>query len=173
MYRRVLVPLDGSKLAECVLPHVEEIVKAGGTDDVLLVSVTERFLSHAHSSEFGDIEPLRAAVPEMFMGISEPDSDDYRVALDKQDEQAKQYLNRISERLVEKGIGGRTKVIVGNAAEEITTLAQQEGTNLIIMASHGWSGNHRWTHGSVTDKVFKASSVPVLVVRAPGHEQST
>ena len=42
MYKKIIVPLDGSKLAECVLPHIENIAKGSGTEEIILVTVTER-----------------------------------------------------------------------------------------------------------------------------------
>ncbi len=65
------------------------------------------------------------------------------------------------------GITMRTKVIFGNAAEEIVRVAGEEGANLIAMSTHGRSGIGRWVFGSITDKVLRhEESVPVLVVRA-------
>ena len=86
----------------------------------------------------------------------------------KKEKQAQRYLNRIAKGLNAKGITVRTEVLLGNPAEEIAFYAEHPGCDLIIMASHGRSGPSRWTHGSVAEKVFRASSVPVLMVRAPG-----
>lgn len=169
MYRRILVPLDGSELAECALPHVEGIAKAGGTEEVILVSVAEASASHVHISEFavGEKPWPRPDVSEAALWVPGPEAGDHKIAVGKQMDQAERYLDGMRERLQEKGIKVRTKVLVGNPAQEISSLAQQEHADLVIMASHGWSGISRWTHGSVADKVFRASSVPVLMVRAP------
>jgi nucleotide-binding universal stress UspA family protein len=83
------------------------------------------------------------------------------------EKQAQRYLNRVAKGLEAKGIKTETLVLLGNPAEEITLNAKHYGADLIIMASHGRSGISRWTHGSVADKVFRASSAPVLMVRAP------
>lgn len=59
-------------------------------------------------------------------------------------------------------------VLPHNPAEEITSFAEREGADLVLIASHGRSGLSRWAHGSVADRVFRATCVPVLMVRAPG-----
>ena len=83
------------------------------------------------------------------------------------EKQAQKYLDRVAKGLEAKGIEPETLVLLGNPAEEIVLNAKHYGADLIIMASHGRSGISRWTHGSVADKVFRAISVPVLMVRAP------
>lgn len=154
MYEKIVVPLDGSKLAECVLPHVEEIAKGYSTKEVILVTVTERIVGYMRVTQFAQpVGPLPAKVP---------------VAIGKKQRQGQRYLNRIAKGLQKKGIKVRTEVLLGNPAEEIASFVEHDGTDLIIMASHGRSGPSRWAYGSVTDKVFRASCVPVLMIRAPG-----
>jgi nucleotide-binding universal stress UspA family protein len=67
-----------------------------------------------------------------------------------------------------EGVKVQTEVLLGNPAEEITLFAKHRGVDLIVMSSHGRSGPSRWAYGSVADKVSRASSVPILMVRAPG-----
>jgi len=153
MYNKILVPLDGSKLAECVLPHVERIATGCGTEQVILVSVTERITGYRVMDDSS--QPLgERLVPE---------------AVGKQEKQAQRYLGKIAKALEAKGIKVLTEVLLGKPAEEITLYAANQGFDLIIMASHGRSGLSRWTHGSVADKVFRASHAPVLMVKAPGY----
>ena len=147
-----MVPLDGSKLAECVLPHVEELAVGGMGEDVILVSVTERIQGYRAVSDYS--QPLgERLVPE---------------AVGKKERQAQRYLDRIAKGLEAKGIKVQTEVLLGNPAEELAFYAENKGCDLIVMASHGRSGPSRWAHGSVADKVFRASCVPILMVRAPG-----
>lgn len=151
MYKKIMVPLDGSKLAESVLPHVAAIAKGTNAEEVILVSVTERVLGYRPVTDYG--RPTgEKLIPE---------------AVGKMEKQAQKYLDRVAKGLEAKGIKTETLVLLGNPAEEITLNAKLYGADLIIMASHGRSGISRWTHGSVADKVFRASSVPVLMVRAP------
>ena len=147
-----MVPLDGSKLAECVLPHVEELAVGGMGEKVILVSVTERIQGYRAVSDYS--QPLgERLVPE---------------AVGKKERQAQRYLDRIAKGLEAKGIKVQTEVLLGNPAEELAFYAENKGCDLIVMASHGRSGPSRWAYGSVADKVFKASCVPILMVRAPG-----
>ena len=154
MYQKIVVPLDGSKFAECVIPHVEAIAENCGTKEVMLVSVTERILVHWAVRD-----------PSMPTGqrlVSE--------AMGKLGKQARRYLQRIAKGLEAKGIQVRTEVLLGNPAEEIVNYAERNDGDLIVMASHGRSAISTWTrsmgaYGSVADKTLRASSVPVLLVK--------
>ena len=152
MYQKIMVPLDGSKLAECVLPHVEELATCCGTEQVILVSVTERITGYRVIED--PTQPLgERLLPE---------------AVGKKEKQAQRYLGKIAKALEAKGIKVLTEVLLGKPAEEITLYAANEGCDLIIMASHGRSGPSRWAYGSVAEKVFRANCAPLLMVRAPG-----
>jgi len=152
MYKKILVPLDGSKLAECVLPYVEELAKGCNTEKVILASVTERVLGYRAFED--PSQPLgQRLAPE---------------AAGKKEQPAQRYLGRIAKTMEAKGIKVDTEVLIGDPAEEIVSYAKHPGCDIIVMSSHGRSGPSRWAHGSVADKVFRASCVPVLMVRAPG-----
>jgi nucleotide-binding universal stress UspA family protein len=152
MYKKILVPLDGSKLAECALPHAEELAKCCDTEKVILVSVTERIQGYSALADSN--QPTgRRIVPE---------------AVGKKEKQAQRYLGRIAKAMEAKGIKVDTEVLLGDPAGEIVIYAKHPGCDLIVMSSHGRSGISRWTQGSVTDRVFRGSPVPVLMVRAPG-----
>ena len=172
MYQRILVPLDGSKLAECVLPHVENIAKNCGTQEVILISVTERVkvkkTFHDPSVPLGQRmldETVGTEVPPPDMPTGEPV---LMEAIGKKESQAQRYLARIAKKLETKGVNVKAQVLLGNPAEEIVAYADNDFCDLIIMASHGRSGPSRWALGSITDKVFRSSCVPVLMVRGPG-----
>ncbi len=152
MYKRILVPLDGSKLAECALPHVEELAKGCDTEEVILVSVTERVKGYRALEE--PSQPLgQRLIPEAF---------------GKKEKQAQKYLDRIAKAMAAKGINVSTEVLLWKPDEAIVGYAKQFRCDLIVMASHGRSGPSRWAHGSVADKVLRASGIPVLMIRAPG-----
>ena len=156
MYKKILAPLDGSDLAECVLPHVEKIAASCETEEVVLVSVTE-----------GEVRYKPSDYAQPLGGIPR------RETVGKEERQAHRYLNRIAKGLVLKGIKLSSEVLIGNPAWEIVSYVEHNDIDLIVMASHGRSGPSRWAHGSVADKVFRASCVPVLMVRAPGCVIST
>jgi nucleotide-binding universal stress UspA family protein len=152
LYKKMLVPLDGSKLAESVLPHVESLAKCSPGVEVMLVSVTER-VSGFSVVDDSDQPSGERLIPE---------------AVGKEERQARKYLDRIAKPLADKGIKVLTEVLLGKPADEIILFATNEGCDLIVMASHGRSGPSRWTHGSVAEKVFRSNCAPVLMVKAPG-----
>jgi nucleotide-binding universal stress UspA family protein len=152
MYQKILVPLDGSKLAECVLPYVEELARGCGAQEVILLSVTEPVEVHWSVPDSAMLTGKRLMTE----------------TIGKKTSQAQRYLRRIWKKLNAKGINVRTEVLIGNPAKEIASYAEQNACDLIAMASHGRSGPSRWAFGSVADKVFRASCVAVLMARAPG-----
>lgn len=159
MYKKVVVPLDGSKLAECVLPHLESIAKGCHTEEVILVTVTERIIG---ASTVKYPTAPQASLPAPVPVIRVP------LTVGKKQRQGERYLERIAKRLQKAKIIVRTEVLLGDPADEITTFADNNEAGLILIASHGRSGISRWTYGSVADRVFRATCVPVLMVRAPG-----
>jgi nucleotide-binding universal stress UspA family protein len=165
MYKRILVPLDGSKLAEVALPHAEELAKSCDTAEVILVSVTERVRG---------FRPIEGSEPGGGSGGgwgSSSQSPGERLvpeATGKKEKQAQRYLDRVAKTLGAKGINVSTDVLLWKPAEAIVGYAKQYECDLIVMASHGRSGPSRWAYGSVADKVLRSSCIPVLMIRAPG-----
>ena len=158
MYKRIVVPLDGSELAECVLPHVENIAKAMGTEEVILITVMERVIdltpknatgrpSGTVQESFTDIafsdRPYTAKRFEFDASLKIP------VVTGKMLKQGQRYLAQVAEPLTKKGIKAGITVLMGEAAEQIVDFASDENADLIIMASHGRSGFSRWAMGSV------------------------
>lgn len=80
------------------------------------------------------------------------------------------YLQRTAARLEAKGIPTSIKVLTGDPSESIISYVENNPCDIIVMASHGRSGVTRWAVGSVADKVFRASSVPVLLVKSTGRQ---
>jgi nucleotide-binding universal stress UspA family protein len=143
MYERVLVPLDGSEVAEAILPFAEQV--AGPLDaEVVLLRV---------------IEPLSPTELVASAGVVAPDTFMLR------DMDAKQYLSEVQRRLSKKGLRVRTQVANGPPAKEILVAAQAISADLIAMVTHGRSGLGRVLLGSVAEAVLRASPVPVLLIR--------
>ncbi len=138
MFQRILVPLDGSTLAEAVLPQVEELARLHGSE-VLLLRV-----ALAHGLPGTDQTALQVQTVE----------------------EADRYLATIEEQLVAQGIKALVSVRYGHAAEEILDHARRAHADLIAMTTHGRSGIRRWMLGSVAEKVVRAAPVPVLLLRA-------
>lgn len=146
MYEKILVPLDGSALAECVLPHVKAIAAGRGTGQVVLLRV---------------VEPLPAGTPPAI---------DFELVQKAGVKAAEEYLARIKAELSKEGLNVEAKVLTGRPAETITEFAQRNKVDLITLATHGRSGISRWVFGSVADKLVRSSSAPVLLIRPKGFE---
>jgi nucleotide-binding universal stress UspA family protein len=165
MYRKILVPLDGSELAECAVPHVEVLAKCDA-EEVILVSVTELV------QDYKVLEGVGGPIPAPTGGWVPPSRPlGQRLvpeAFGKKEKEAQRYLDSIAKKLAAKGINASTEVLLGKPAEAIVGYAKQHACDLIVMASHGRSGPSRWAYGSVADKILRSSSIPVLIIRAPG-----
>jgi nucleotide-binding universal stress UspA family protein len=143
MYERMLVPLDGSEVAEAILPFAEQV---GGPLDAEVVLLRV-------------IEPLSPIELVASAGVVAPDTFTLR------DMDAKQYLSEFQRRLSKKGLRVRTQVANGPPAKEILAATQAISADLIAMATHGRSGLGRVLLGSVAEAVLRASPVPVLLIR--------
>jgi nucleotide-binding universal stress UspA family protein len=150
MYTKILVPLDGSELAECVLPQVEAITTGCQVSTVVFVRVAEPL-------DLPEGE-TRMALPEEQWKQLEADR-----ILDAQN-----YLAQLVARLDFKGAQLETQVLSGKAADTLADYADGNDFDLIVIATHGRSGVSRWVWGSVADRILHSACVPVLMVRAPG-----
>lgn len=176
-YSKVVVPLDGSKLAEIVLPHVEEIASGCRIKDIELVTVTESMKVYVSPTEPVEQYMQKAAVGDRITGrIYRADSVTLLkvpVNIGKMAKTGRDYLVKIASRLEKKGLHPNISVLVGNVAEEIVHFTVEEKADLIIMASHGRSGVSHWAIGSVAEKVFRAANIPVLLVKpAAGFKET-
>ena len=153
MYNKIMVPLDGSELAECVLPHVESIATGCKVANVVFVRVMRPI-------------QLQASIPaDGIFGFDEK-------KLAQMEEQRKQsadaYLKKIVESSRIEGAVVSYEVLEGSVAATISHWAEENGVDLIVIASHGRSGISRWVYGNVADRVLRSACVPVLIIRAPG-----
>ncbi len=137
MFKKILVPLDGSKLAEKILPQVEEFVKFSGAE-VHLLRVVMTY----------DLDPKKD-----------------KEHLEKVAGEAREYLDQVAARLKKSGIEISGTVAYGKDAMQICDYALENKFNLIAMSTHGRSGLSRWALGSVADKVLHCSIVPVMLFR--------
>ena len=149
MYKKILVPLDGSELAECVLPHVATLVKGGAVTDVIFVRVVEPF----HPPMVADYIFAPEQVTKIETELKNTVED---------------YLAQLGKKVKFEGVRVSFQMLYGNAAESLAEYAAKMGADLIVIATHGRSGVSRWVWGSVADRILRSSCVPVLMVRAPG-----
>jgi nucleotide-binding universal stress UspA family protein len=150
-YQHILVPLDGSELAEQILPHVSELIRPNHTR-VFLISV----LANGFSDR--TITLLTSSPPGLQLSTT---------ALSKAEVQLTAYLRSVAAALRERGAVVHTNVERGAPAEEILNYAAEVNADLIGMTAHGLSGVSRWVYGNVASKVLQGSHSSVLLVHPP------
>ena len=150
MYEKVLVPLDGSELSECVFPHVKDFIEGCQVGYVVFVRVVEAATIISGPGDY-------VITPEI---LEETES--------ARKSTAKDYLDQVIKRFQHGETALHSEVLVGRAAESLADYTKENDIDLIVIATHGRSGVTRWVRGSVADKVLRFSSIPVLMVRAPG-----
>lgn len=170
MLQKILVPLDGSELAEAVLPYVEEVCHRCEPVEVILFQVVP--------PPAGRSGAVFRAMDEGFPTVKLPDSAsdvetaqhpiyrDQELASVRADVETS--LARATQCMCEGGVNTRVEMAFGRPAEEIVDFAEREEVDLIAMCTHGRSGLTRWIFGSVADKVLHGTHLPILLVRPEG-----
>lgn len=142
MFKRILVPLDGSDLAETVLSHVSEMAACYGAEIVLLRVVTEPAFDYALTTP--------AIGNRIHAGM---------------EEDATAYLDRVAGNLKQSGLKVNTLLSEGPVAAGILDAALRIQADLIAMSTHGRGGIARLVMGSVAEQVLQHATVPVLLFR--------
>jgi len=144
MYKKILVPLDGSKLSEKALDHLKAIVDVKKVEKVIIMMVIEPILADIKSY----IDAERIHETEV-----------------KREEEARKYLKKIADSLKKEGVPVEIKLEAdGDPSEKILDVSKEENIDLIIMSTHGRTGFKRWLHGSVASRIIGHSAVPILIV---------
>jgi nucleotide-binding universal stress UspA family protein len=148
MFDNILVPLDGSQLANCVLPHAVTIARSFGSEIILLQMLEKK--QGSSSAQLFDL-------------------------LNWQINKAKSslYLEKMKVRLQELGILVQTATMEGLVADGITKFARTQGMKLIVLSSHGRNGLTQWGLSSITQKVILSAHTSLLIVRARQYEDNT
>jgi len=142
MYKKILVPLDGSELAEKALDHAEKLAETFDAEIILLLVFPVTVI-------YGPDEIVTPSVVD-----------------EKQNEAAEKYLADLTEELKKRGFKVTAKIKTGmQVAAEITDFAKGKGVDLIVMSTHGDSGITQWVLGSVAHKVLTQAETPILLVR--------
>jgi nucleotide-binding universal stress UspA family protein len=145
MYRKVLVPLDGSMLAECALDHVKTMVQEGFARELTLLTVAH--IDAPYSELYGahfDINKMKKAYIDA----------------------ARRYLEKVQARLATEGITVKTEVVEHDRpAPAITDYAAKNGIDLIVIATHGYTGLKKLMLGSVALSILHDSRAPTLLIR--------
>ena len=146
MIKKILVPLDGSALAEKALAHAEDLAKQFEAE-VILVWV---------------LHPL--------IVMSDYGSSSYQQIVALEQQEAKEYLVEKEIDLIKDEVAVHSKIMEGQAAQAILDLACREKVDLIVMSTHGRSGLSRWIQGSVASKILHHAPCPVYLVRVRESE---
>ena len=142
MLKRILLPLDGSQLAEIALPHALACAQA-----------TRSRLILAHVLQTGNNDPSKAQTVDPL---------DWRL----RKLETSRYLEQKAELLLQEGVEVETVVLLGEAAERIVEYAQEVGADLIVMSSHGQSGLSPWNVSSVVQKVILTTYSSLMIIPA-------
>ena len=146
MFAKILVPLDGSKLAECALKPAFTIAQKFKSD-ILLVRIAM---------------PVQSA---MGLPAMTPFANDLRHAnLEREAEEAGSYLINIRARWVDPEVSVRSEVLQGVPPKMIAAVANEQQIDLIVMSTHGRTGFDRLIYGSVAEAVLRGVHIPVLLV---------
>ncbi len=146
MYEEILVPLDGSELAEAALPHARALAKAFDSR-VTLISILEPAAVFSQPGMVGPVITVSGGTDEEMATLRE-------------------YLDNIAGNLSKEGINIRVVIRQGDPASEVVDYATSNHEDIIVMSTHGRSGIQRWVYGSVADKVLRSATMPVLLIRA-------
>ncbi|MEJ2656492.1 MAG: universal stress protein [Desulfobacterales bacterium] len=150
MYKKILVPLDGSKRAEAILPHAEEMANRYGAE-IIIFRVEELYVM----LEWDEVvDPAKC-----------------REKFDARKNALESYLTQIKTKFRDKGIQTHTRVVHGPVVQSILTAAQEMDVDIILMASHGLSGSQRPFYGSVTAGVLQKIDRPLLIIRTRRMER--
>lgn len=144
MYKHILIPLDGSDLAEQAVTEARKLI--GPETRITLFQVIRL--------------PLPVMSPDV--GLSMP-----VIEMDDLMNEAMAYLNKVAAELAAEGIEAKCEVVeADNVADAITAFARGHGVDLIIKTTHGRGGLSRLVFGSVAEGVVRHAPCPVLLIRA-------
>jgi nucleotide-binding universal stress UspA family protein len=146
MYRKILVPLDGSTAAEKVLPHVLDLARTHNAEIVLF-----QVPLYAYADETAHTKRL------MFQKERE------QAVLE-----ARKYLNKVRSNLIRLGVRASTAIEEGQAAPRIIDYASKSNVDVIAMVSQVQNSWHRIVYGSVIEEVMRGSGKPVLLINLNG-----
>lgn len=148
--RRILVPLDGSELAELALVPAKDLARFHRAT-LLLVQVIEPIEFYTEGYIYGEAFAPLPATEEL-------------------EQTAREYLTNVAQKLREEGFQVETLVLRERAPEGIVKASEEQNADLVVMTTHGRSGLSRWVFGSVAEKVLRLVRCPLLLVRAgAGH----
>jgi nucleotide-binding universal stress UspA family protein len=164
MFGKVLVPLDGSEMAEAVLPYVEDVARCYSAEVILL-----RVVATPQDRSIATVFQPSLAVPGSTEDVTPVPHPVYREQeMESLRAEAERTLSGVRKGLIDAGLRTRIVVLFGRPAERIVEYATKEEVDLIAMSTYGRTGIGRWAFGSVAKRVMRATAIPVLLIRPPG-----
>jgi nucleotide-binding universal stress UspA family protein len=155
MYKRIVVPLDGSELAETALPCVRALAQHNRAEIVLMQVVEYPAELFASCYEYPPLDPRRAAQLDEKKQIIR--------------QKAQHYLERLATGLEQAGLQVLVRTCDGPVVEGILNCAKQTGADAIVLSTHAQSGFSHRAIGAVADRVLCEAKVPVLLMRPPSE----
>ena len=144
MYKKILVPVDGSKRAEMAFPHMQELARLYDAEVTILFVLLQTFATGVEGAFIQSIE------------------NNAEIALEK----AKYYMDRVYKEMRAAGVNIKSQIAQGDVVDSIIATAKNENSDLIIMTSHGRSGVGRVFYGSVAAGVLNRIDRPLLIIRS-------
>lgn len=141
MFQKILIPLDGSPLAETALAHVQRMAPAG-TAELVLITVIETYRYGYSATDIA-----------------------FNNTLHYVRESTGEYLAQQQSKLEAQQYTVQIYAVEGDAAQGILDVAEETGADLIAMTTHGRAGVMRWALGSVAERVLQEANIPVWLVR--------
>jgi nucleotide-binding universal stress UspA family protein len=141
MYSKVMIPLDGSNLAECALAELRKLAAKGFVGEAILLSVID--------------------IPSLYLveGI------DFNALRNGHHRKFESYLEELRSQLQAEGVRVKTEILEGRAAQAIVDYARKNGVDLIVLATHGYTGMKKLMFGSVALRILHDSPAPILLIR--------
>jgi len=168
MFRKILVPLDGSALSEAALPVVRDLA-AAGTSEVVLLTVHDPPKPTPRRRK-GLRQPVAVGgalgIPTAVLAASPPEYAETKdQAVEREEHELLEYLDQLARSIAPAGQPVESVVRLGKPGREIIEFARRGKVDLIVMTTHGRSGLQRTLHGNVTAAVIRSGVAPVLVIR--------
>lgn len=158
MFKRILVPLDGSRFSSTALKYAVDVAEHYKAQIILMQAVVPATPTAVPATPVGTLSPVTAELAVQSARLEDRENAS----------KAKRYLQRKAREVSRRGIECSYRITRGDPARSIIRLCRQEKVNLVTLSSHSKGGLKRAILGSVTDQLVRESKVPVLLIR-PGR----
>jgi nucleotide-binding universal stress UspA family protein len=141
MFKKILVPLDGSHFAENALEYAEDLARKYGAEIILVRAC---------------FAPVAILGPGDMATMPAP--------ANYEEDAAREYLAKMRDRVAQHGVSCETVALVGDPSEGVIEMSAEKGADLIVVTSHGRSGFKRFLMGSVAERIARHAPCPVLII---------